>query len=286
MRYIFLPLIIFVLAGCIEWKTEFRVRYYGNGATEGSSPVDSNIYKQGDSVRILGKGNLKKGDDEFLGWAFSGFTYQPEDYITISYEDIVFRAIWDGTRFSYIDTGNDEVTITKYNEEYSFSITIPDTIRGKTVTAIDDSVFSRIGISVVNLNNSLKRIGIRAFSTNYLSQISIPDSVESIGLGAFQNNYLASVVIGSGINAIEPLTFGDNVLKEIAIPENVKSIGEGAFKGNDIDYIKIGADVDIKSDNAMGKYGASFKAYYDANGKLAGEYFYNDEDDPIPWIRQ
>jgi hypothetical protein len=275
MKYPFLLLAVFLFLGCPN-EEKYRVYYHGNGSTDGSPPVDSNIYSSGGTATVLEKGNLRKGDYTFLGWQDYNRLYNAGDDLTISYSDVNLYAVWDdgnNTPFSY-EIENGEVIITRYNQQYSSSITIPDTLQSKPVTAIDDSVFSNLSISTVNLSKNLKKIGIGAFASNNITQLLIPDKVESIGLAAFRYNKLKKITFGTGISTIEPYTFGNNQLTDITIPDNIVTIETGAFLENAIELIKIGAGVDIKHDTSLGTYGTSFRTYYNSLGKQAGTYIY------------
>ena len=283
MKKLFFLLPVLVLLGCSE--STYHVYYHANGSM-GIPPTDPREYTQGESAIVLGRGFLKNNDYAFLGWRYDDRLYNAGDYITINYDDINLYAVWDNGSdipFSF-KIENGEVTITRYNENlnYSLFVTIPATLQGKPVTAIDDSVFSNSSVSNVNLSKNLKHIGIGAFASNTISQILIPNSVQSIGRGAFRNNELKKINLGDGLTAIEPYVFMHNSLTDIIIPENITSIGEGAFFENDIVLIKIGAGVNIANDSALGTYGASFKAYYYAQGKQAGSYLYVGAD---TWTR-
>lgn len=283
MKHLFLLLPVLILLGCFPPES-YRVYYHGSNFTKGKPPTDSKSYSSGESAKILGKGNLENDNYTFLGWRYYYELRSPGEYITINYDDVNLFAVWDDgydTPFTF-EIKNDEVIITRYNDIYFSTVTIPNTLQGKPVTAIDDSVFSNSEIFIVNLSKNLKHIGINAFASNNISLIFIPDSVESVGTGAFKNNDLQKVTLGNGLNTIAPLTFMNNSLTDITIPENIKTIGEGAFSKNDIDYINISANVAIMDDVALGNYGESFKAYYDAQGKSAGHYNYIGAD---TWVK-
>jgi len=274
---------VFVLIGCVfDYNpATYRVFYHANDLTSGSVPVDIKSYKTGESASLLGKGDLKKNDYTFLGWRFYGELRSPGDNISINFDDINLYAAWDDgsdSPFSFVIEKN-EVKITRYNESpYNTGIiTIPETLQGKNVTGIDDTVFSNISISGVNLPKYLKNIGTGAFSSNDITLLLIPDSVENIGMGAFQNNKLKKLTLGNGLTTITPLTFAGNDLADVIIPANITIIGAGAFSRNDIKMIKIGANVDIKDNSSLGTYGDVFKTYYDAQGKKAGFYFYTED---------
>jgi len=281
MKYSFLLLSVLLFLSC-PTNDKYRVYYYSDSA-DGDTPQDSNEYYTGETATVLGKGNLVKDDYDFLGWRRYYDEYYIEgEKITIEYEDIYLYAVWDDGSdslgaFSF-KIVNDEAIITRYNERYTSYITIPDTLQGKPVTAIDDNVFSNLSIEEISLSKNLKKIGVASFSSNNLTQLVIPDKVEQIGVGAFRNNKLKKITFGKKISAIEPYTFSKNQLTFVVIPDNIKTIETGAFDGNKIDTIQIGAGVDIISDDSFGDYGKSFKDYYDTD-KKAGLYIYKASDD-------
>ena len=279
-RVFFIAAILVIFYSSCEHEFIYHVYYHGNGAVSGEVPKDSRDYSSGDTVRVLGKGNLMYEDYSFLGWRDNDMFYSPGDFITMGNYDINLYAVWDDgseVPFSYrID--NQEVTITRYNETNTYaSIIIPNTLQSLPVTAIEDNVFSNLGISSVTLPRSLKKIGAGAFASNILTLVIIPDSVKSIGVGAFRNNDLTKVTLGNGLSAIEPYVFSNNKIKDITIPDNIRLIESGVFNYNDIDMIKISAGVTIKSDNSFGTYGASFREFYDLE-KEAGLYLYIGSD--------
>jgi hypothetical protein len=280
-RTLFLLLPVIILLGCPPYEDPtYRIYYHGNEFTSGKPPVDLQKYRTDETATLLGPGELKNNDCIFLGWRNYDELRFPGDNITINWDDINLYAVWDDGidipfSFTIVDG---EVIITRYNEDYTHSINIPNTLQGKPGTAVGDNVFSNFAITAVSLPKGLKRIGIGAFASNEIAQITIPDSVESIKVMAFQNNSLKRITLGSGLKTIERYTFRNNLLVEITIPETITSIEAGAFQGNDIDRIKIGADVTIENDTAMGTYGESFRTYYKEE-QLAGLYLYDDDND-------
>jgi hypothetical protein len=286
MKKLLFLLPVLALLGC-PFPDTYRVYYHGNGATAGKAPVDSTFYREGDTVTLKGKGNLKNKDNDFLGWrreAYNGTTLynNPGDKITINGYDINLYAVWNDSSnssfsFSFI-VGDGEITVTGLNRETAYAVEIPDTLQGINVTAIDDTAFISSSIAEVRLPKHLKRIGAGAFASNRIKSIIIPDSVETIGPGAFRDTSLAKVSFGTGLMALESQIFYSNKLAEIVIPENIKTVKEGAFAENDITYIRLGSNVDIQDDTAFGTYGPQFLTLYNA-GKPAGRYQYNDTGD-------
>ena len=281
MKYSVLILIIFTLIGCIGdyTPTTYMVYYHDNGATSGTSPVDTKSYYSGGSATVMGEGNLENNDYLFLGWRYYTTLYNPGDFISINHSDINFYAVWDdglNSPFSF-KIVNNEAIITRYNE-YSHSIVIPNTLQSKPVTAINNTVFSNLSISSVVFSDNLKSIGINAFANNWITNIIITDSIETIGLAAFRDNRLVKVTLGNGIKTISPSTFANNNLKDITIPANVTFVGSGAFSGNDIELIIIGSNVEISNNTSLGTYGESFLTKYNNEEKAAGTYIYTGDD--------
>ena len=116
-----------------------------------------------------------------------------------------------------------------YNNKTVTAVTVPD-----TVASIGDSVFSWCReLKEVSLPENLQTIGEAAFShITGMEEITIPGSVKSIGESGFEScTGLKSITLPPGLTAIAPSLFErcEN-LESIAIPEGVKSIGKEAFK--------------------------------------------------------
>jgi hypothetical protein len=282
MRKLLFLLPIFALLGCSP-EAVYRVYYHSPEATAGKVPVDQKAYMSGETVTILGQGTLKNKDYNFLGWTQSGYYYNEfinqGDKVTINWEDLNLFAVWDdgtGTPFLF-EIKDNEVTITGLNTDYSRIVVIPDTLQGKSVTAIDDTALSNLAITEVRLPKNLKRIGVGAFAGNKITGIIIPDTVEFIGMGAFRDNSLTRVTFGTGLKALESHTFYNNELINIVIPPNITTVKTGAFGENDIVFIRLGANVDIQADKAFGTNGDEFRTFYNTTkGKAAGLYQYNN----------
>jgi len=95
MKYPLLLLAVFLFLGCPE-EAKYHVYYHGKGTT-GSPPKDSRDYSSGETVTILGKGSLAKGDYTFIGWKVNiGYydrIYYEEDNLTIYYDDVNLYAV-------------------------------------------------------------------------------------------------------------------------------------------------------------------------------------------------
>ena len=132
----------------------------------------------------------------------------------------------------YVD--DSEVTITGLKEAKGVkSVTIPKTIDGYPVTAIDYGAFQYTKIRSITLPAKLKTIGGSAFyNCEYLKSVSIPANVSEIGGSAFYGcDRLKKVVFrGKRLAEIDYQTFGFcKRLENIRIPDSVREIGSHAF---------------------------------------------------------
>ncbi len=133
-------------------------------------------------------------------------------------------------------------TITGYDIEGGLAVVIPSTINGVNVTGIGDFAFcifdehghpSGLGITSVEIPDSVTSIGNSAFAYNSLIELTIPNSVITIGTAAFQHNLtLANITIGNNVESIGSWAFERNHLSTITIPDSVTSIGSSAFAYN------------------------------------------------------
>jgi len=167
--------------------------------------------------------------------------------------------------------GGAEARIARYHGA-SLDMAVPLTLGGLPVSEIGPGAFSRRGLVSVEIHGGIVSIGSDAFSGNDLESVAIPGSVASIGSDAFSGNRLASVEIGSGVAEIGDWAFQNNLLTGLYIPGSVARIGMGAFLNNEIVGVQMPAGVDVAGADSMGVHGASFAAFYEANGRQAGFY--------------
>jgi hypothetical protein len=281
--YLTLTLLLgLVFIGCSEFG--YSIYYDGNQNDEGYPPDDPRTYFSGETAVILGPGTLKKQGGEFQGWRISGDTklYQEGDRITIEQDTITFYAQWSDQGFSFLYIPEkDGLTITGAINVIPWidTIRVPSEIKGKPVIRIGDDAFRNLYVGEVYLPEGLISIGNNAFSQNWLAQIRIPDTVTHIGSIAFQSNNLQSITLGRMLTSIGDYAFDSNYITELDIPPSITTISPGAFSHNAITRITIGRNVTIGSDSSLGRYGASFRSYYNEHkGKKAGAYVYFEKD--------
>ena len=154
-------------------------------------------------------------------------------------------------------------------------ITIPN-----GVTSIGEGAFSGCSnLTSITIGADVTSIGNSAFyNCTALTSITIPNSVTTIGGSAFAENQLTRVTIPNSVISIGDSAFYNNQLTSITIPNSVTSIGGGAFYNNQLTSITIGANVTFESTWQYDIF-IGFENIYNANGKAAGTYTYNNQFD-------
>lgn len=123
-------------------------------------------------------------------------------------------------------------TITKYKGNAS-NVTIPSTIYGNKVGAIDENVFKdNQNLQNISLPNSLKSIGSAAFAgCSNLSKVTLPNSLKYLGYYAFNKAGIKSITLPFGLEGIPNRAFSDcKNLSSVVISNSVKYIDDYAFE--------------------------------------------------------
>ena len=132
------------------------------------------------------------------------------------------------------DNGDGTVTITDYDKTCGTEVNIPSTIKGKTITKIEEYAFQNKGLTTVTFPNTLTDIGKSAFTDNKLKELEIPASVTEIGAYAFRYMLISKLTLHEGLKYIGLDAFQNNYISEISIPSTVTYIGGGAFAANSV----------------------------------------------------
>ena len=147
-----------------------------------------------------------------------------------------YDAYIDGIYYN-LNSSTNKATITFGDNQYTGSVTIPETISydGVTysVTEIGDSTFFKCSnMKSVIIPNSVVSIGSRAFFKSGITSIDIPNSVTEIGYYAFGSCHsLTSVTIPNSVTTIKNGTFNYcDALPSVSIPNSVISVGNYAFE--------------------------------------------------------
>lgn len=121
--------------------------------------------------------------------------------------------------------------ITKYSG--SGAVSIPSSLGGKNVTAIEASAFAGTGITSVTIPSSCSVIGQGAFKgCSSLKSVTMNGGVLSVDGMAFQNcTSLTTINWSSRLQSIGSQAFsGCSSLKNVTLPTSVQSVYNSAFK--------------------------------------------------------
>ena len=200
-------------------------------------------------------------------------------------------------QWKYTVDANNEVTITQYIGSDT-SVTIPETIDGKSVVAIGDYAFNAstgagdssnrryntncANITSIQINANLRNIGEYAFfGCGSLSTINIPDTVQSIGECAFEYcTALDNVVIPESVTTIGGSAFSYCTnLKQITLSDSIETIGAGAFVYAGLTSVSIPSSVTSIGNSAF-SHSELAKVVFEngagANKIAIGEYAFSD----------
>lgn len=181
-------------------------------------------------------GKMKKKILAFMVMLSVVFTIISTNSLAVSEEVITKEGI-----FSFNLATN---MLVRCEQSATGEITIPSSVQGVPITAIDASAFSACsGVTNVIIPDGIKFIGMYAFKDcTGLTNITIPDSVTNIANFSFRDCVaLKSVKIGKSVTGIGSYAFADCInLTSINIPASVSSIGHCFInKSNNITTINV-----------------------------------------------
>ena len=166
--------------------------------------------------------------------------------------------IFDRSEFRYDENGDGTICITDLPLDHGESVEIPETIDGKTVTALDTTLFYAVDgvrsvtipgtvkeipsslcddqsvLTTVVLKNGVETIGARAFQNDKnLSLVSLSNSLTKIGESAFEFCYgLSAITLPNGLTTIGTQAFSRTGLTALVLPDSVQSVSREAFSYN------------------------------------------------------
>lgn len=240
--------------------------------------------------------------------AVGGFANMSIPFNIIASESVADLTVQTSGDWGYSVFSDGTVVIRGYRGDDE-TVTIPSQINGRTVTEIDDlAIF--IGTNPLDttneiiLPNTIRKINAGAF-TNYINlvKINIPDSLKEIGARAF---YGCSSLKTVNLNKVEKLGFGVfekcSALEQITIPGTIKTIPEWAFhKCTGLKSLVINSGVTTiekeaalnalalekivipESVTSIGDYAFCYSCeFHEINqGDLVGSYVYTFNDDNL-----
>ena len=150
--------------------------------------------------------------------------------ITVILSPVALAATYEN--YTYEVNSDNTITITGFNNLHLTSINIPETIDGKTVTAIGDNVFKgKASIKEVKIPNSVINIGNYAFyNCHKLTTGTIGNSGKSIGSNCFNLCESLSSIHLNNIETIGEFAFyGCKKMRETFFHESSLMISQTSF---------------------------------------------------------
>lgn len=123
---------------------------------------------------------------------------------------------------------------------------------GKKVKSIEENAFAENNrLSRVSLSRGIEKIGSFAFfNCGNLEEIDLPDTIREIGISAFSNTNLTSIKLPK-LERIEDFAFEKTKLEQVCLPNSVVSIGNFAFSHTTIHYVVLPEGLKYIDNNAF-----------------------------------
>lgn len=164
------------------------------------------------------------------GYQGDVFTQKTQENVDVVYEVVNEDLLTCQVGYTYVEKEGVRYAI---NQSTTGPVTIPQTVKGLTVSYVADYAFTGCSnLTSVVLPSTIKSIGISAFSgCSNLEALNVPNGVLSIGESSFYGcSKLTTITIPQNITAIPQMAFeGCSLLQSITIPDGVTSIGIRAF---------------------------------------------------------
>ncbi len=133
-------------------------------------------------------------------------------------------------------------------------LVIPETINGKTITAIGKDAFKNCSLTSVEIPATVTKVEDRAFlGSMNLTTVKFNGTDVTFGNSVFAEcNNLSNVTLPSQLTEIKTNDFSECLsLTNIAFPSTLVSIGDGAFEGSGLAQVTIPASVTYIGKNAF-----------------------------------
>ncbi|WP_430408403.1 leucine-rich repeat protein [Kordia sp.] len=121
-----------------------------------------------------------------------------------------------------------------------------------SVVRVGTSAFENVGLTSVQLPNTMRVIENFAFQSNQITNLTIPDGVTTISFRAFRLNQIGgSVIIPNSVTSMGNAAFEANNLSSVAISENLSAIGNHTFRSNQLTTVTIPANINSLGDSCF-----------------------------------
>ncbi|RJS60688.1 InlB B-repeat-containing protein [Bacillus sp. PK3_68] len=225
--------------GLVPAAATHTVSYDGNGYTNGTIPVDTNAYEEGESVTILGNtGNLTKNGYVFAGWNTeadgSGIDYEPDATFQMGTNHIILFAKWvpelsknadlsnilvsNGTLSPVFSSGTTNYTVNVANSLTSINI-MPTVAHSKAAITINGS-----NATSGNAKNIPLHVGENTITVIVTAEDGISTKTYSVTVtrAASSNNDLSNLTVSKG--ELSPNFASSITSYTVTVENNVNSI--------------------------------------------------------------
>jgi hypothetical protein len=204
-------------------------------------------------------------------------------------------------------------TISYYSEDAPgcpADVTIPATIDGVAVTAIDEYTFYGDDLASITLTDTITSVGNYAFAGNNFVKVDLPDSITDLGTNILFGNPLLEEInfgtpgytgpalwtldgfdgwndlqnTGNGKGGLQRVTFGPIVraiapgafyahgLEQVTIPGTVTDVGDLSFAAGTLTDVRLGAGVEYVGYGAFAQNDLA-NVYVEGNPELSDQVF-------------
>ena len=229
-----------------EIPLQYTITYELNGHGKLVEPV--NVVTYGDALQypVLDKTDIV--DLAFDGWYLDAefqnrvsFPYYPQSNTTLYAKWV---AIDEGL-FSTYSNFDGTCTIRSFfgtDAEYE-TIAIPSTIKGETVTGIDNTFQNNQQIKNIILPDTIQNINDNAFKNSSLESINLPTSVITIRNNAFENcqSLKLDMTALPNLESVGDYAFYDSYITNFIFTESTKLnyIGSSAFRCTNLEHVDL-----------------------------------------------
>ncbi len=288
------------------WDTAKTVTYHANVPADavsqptGTVPVDANSYPVGETVTVLGKGDLARDGYEFTGWntasdgsgtsyaAGATFTIQADVNLYAQWEENTYTLVYkagNGHDSAVIPADESELKYTEIKDGHALSDDTPTdtgyTFAGWQVNDVDSELNEGGTVPFDSFDNEDKTATATATWTTNSHNVTYweADGITQIGT-AQAYEYMSSVTVGA--NAGTPKTFDDKTWTgEWVIFDSASTDGDGqAISGAGTSFKMPDNDVKFKAVYEDNIYTVRYTAGYDGSGQadiLAENLSHNDK---------
>lgn len=137
--------------------------------------------------------------------------------------------------FYFVKNSDGTYSVYEYFGESS-DVVLPDTVFGKSVTAVYSHAFEDSSITSVTIPEGYVTIGSSAFyGCSNLTEITLPSTITAVESMAFNSCTSLETVDLSAATSLKTVSYavfqGDSALSSVVIPESVETLGANVFNG-------------------------------------------------------